>query len=221
MIETTSTDPVTPARDIPATGASPVLPAYELGATSLGTAAAETTAADTAGVENGDIETAGIEREDIEGRDTAARPARGGAPAGLDPVPPAHDGARWAVAHEPSPGAVRAAEGLLRAALHGWGIRDFTVLAAAEVAAHELAGRAVRDLRDAGRSDDLDITVRLVRRGDRRYVRVEVSHTAPGWPDESDWAARFTALALTPATFGTRRSDDYEGMWAEIDATPA
>ncbi|MCP9951728.1 hypothetical protein [Actinomadura madurae] len=138
-----------------------------------------------------------------------------------DPVPPAHDDARWGVAHEPTLGAVRAAEGLLRAALRGWGIRDFKVIAAAQVAASELAGSAVRDRLDTGRSDDLDITVRLVRKREKCYVRIEVSHTAPGWPDESDWSARFTGLDLTPATFGTRRSDDYEGMWAEIDTTPA
>lgn len=78
----------------------------------------------------------------------------------------------------------------------------------------------MRDRLDTGRSDDLDITVRLVRKREKCYVRIEVSHTAPGWPDESDWSARFTGLDLTPATFGTRRSDDYEGMWAEIDTTP-
>lgn len=89
-------------------------------------------------------------------------------------LPTADEGALYSLAHAPTSAAIRAARNLLRAALTEWDIKAHDVNSAATMAIGRLVENVVRESQAAGRSESVQICVRLVRRGGQRYIRIEI-----------------------------------------------
>ncbi|TDD85604.1 hypothetical protein E1293_10890 [Actinomadura darangshiensis] len=137
---------------------------------------------------------------------------------GTTSIPPVDEAAWYVLLHDPTLGLVRAAEGLLRAALTGWAIRNYRVIVTAQVVVGELAGKAVRIAQAAGRSDELEVMIRLVRRKEKRYVRVEVFHQFSEPADYESRLGDLTDLDLPAAEFGCLLVSGGTRVWAEVDA---
>ncbi|MGP4027379.1 hypothetical protein [Actinomadura sp. 3N407] len=131
-------------------------------------------------------------------------------------LPAADQEALYILAHAPGPAAVLAARGLLRAALVEWDLNSRNVASAATAGLGWLVDNVVRDVQAAGLPDALEISVRLVQREGRRYVRIEVLDFLLVRPEELGWPPQLTGLDVTGAKFGCHVEKTARRTWLDI-----
>jgi hypothetical protein len=153
-------------------------------------------------------------------------------------TPPVDEGSAYDVTyrfrHEPSDSMVGATRAMVHGAMRAWGIPDGVIYDAAGWATGALVANAVRSVRSLGDSpvpalasrqyDDIEAKVQIVRNGEKRYLRIQVTDSNPDLPPLPDSQAwNLLPVELISAQFGcvklrrSRRGFPRKQVWAKIE----